>query len=327
MGQAGGLPRGHKGPFEYRGTILGPSEIGWLQERIDAERLQCRVAEQACRRFGWMRPNGEPAVTSCSVFLSALSKRGVLRYPERPPKSGRRRASASPSDDAATMLAALGTVPGFVESQPSGALSLRPIASEEWPGFKLHMEQYHYLGLTKPAGESLCYAAFIGSELGALLMWSAPALHNRPRDEYLGWDRRARERNLPWVVNNTRFLILPWIRLPCLASRILGANLRRLSRDWQERYGHEVLLAETFVDAARYKGTCYAASNWLKVGTTRGWSRRRVGFVKHDEPKHVFVRSLHRKAVKALRERDLPGELRARRGSAAPSRDCASAAT
>jgi hypothetical protein len=315
MGQAGGLPKGHKGPFEYRGTILGPSEIGWLQARIDVERQQRRVAEQACREFGWMRPNGEPAVSSCSVFLSALAKRGVLSFPARPARSARR-SEVSAEDDVAAMLSALGPVPGFVECQPSGPLELRVIAREEWSGFKLHMERYHYLGLVKPAGESLCYAAFIGSELVALLMWSAPALHNRPRDEYLGWDRRARERNLPWVVNNTRFLILPWIRVPCLASQVLGANLRRLSRDWRERYGHDVLLAETFVDAARYKGTCYAASNWINVGLTRGWSRRRVGFVRHGEPKHVFLRSLHRKAAVILRDHDLPAELQARRTAA-----------
>jgi hypothetical protein len=153
----------------------------------------------------------------------------------------------------------------------------------------------------------------VGPELVALLMWSAPALHNRPRDEYLGWDKRSRERNLPWVVNNTRFLILPWIHLPCLASQLLGANLRRLSRDWEHKYGHPVLLVETFVDAARYRGTCYLASNWLKVGQTEGWSRQRVGFVKHGVKKHVFVRALHRKAVEILKARDLPGELAARR--------------
>ena len=220
---------------------------------------------------------------------------------------------ASADEDAAAILASLGTVPGFVECPPSGPFTLRPIEREEWSGFRLHMERHHYLGLVKPAGESMCYAAFLGSELVALQMWSAPALHNRPRDEHIGWDKRARERNLPWVVNNSRFLILPWIRLPCLASRVLGANLRRLSRDWEQRYGHGVLLAETFVDAARFPGTCYLASNWLRVGQTRGWSRRRVGFVKHGVTKHVFVRALHRKATALLRERDLPGELALRR--------------
>jgi len=320
MAHAGEFRVGHEGPFEYRGTALGPEEIGRIQRLIDADlsQPQYRIAEQVCREFGWLRPNGEPARTSCSVFLRALANRGVLRLPKmgsKPPRRG-----GSEKRDAAAILSFLGTVPGFVECQPSGPMTLRPIEREEWSGFRLHMERYHYLGLVKPAGESMCYAAFVGTELVALLMWSAPALHNHPRDAYVGWDKRARERNLPWVVNNTRFLVLPWIRQYCLASQVLGANLRRLSHDWELRYGHPVLLAETFVDAARYKGTCYLASNWLKVGQTRGWSRLRVGFVKHGASKHVFVRALHRKAVELLRERDLPSELAARRHAPAHGR-------
>jgi hypothetical protein len=307
MAQAGKFPRGHEGPFEYRGTVLGPKEIDWLQRIADAQPTYGvrRLAEQACQHFGWLRPNGEPAKMSCAVFLLALAKRGVLRLPREKPD----RRAVGQGRDEAEILASLGTVPGMVECQPSGPLTVRPIAREEWQGFRLHMKRYHYLGLEKPAGESLCYAALVGSELVALLMWSAPALFNGPRDVYLGWERRARERNLPWVVNNSRFLVLPWIRLYCIASQVLGANLRRLSSDWQARYGHRVLLAETFVDAARFRGTCYLASNWQKVGETRGWSRRRVGFVKHGVSKHVLLYPLHRHAVGLLRDHDLPGEL------------------
>ena len=311
MGHAGQYRVGHTGPFEYRGTALGPNELAWIQRLADSGPPGGVrwVATQACLHFGWMRPNGEPATSSCSVFLRAMSNRGVLQL-AKPARGPRRKCyNTRQQDDTAALLSYLGTVPGFVECQPSGPLSLRPIEREEWLGFRLHMERYHYLGLSKPAGESMCYAAFVGSELVALLMWSAPALHNQPREAFIGWDSRSRERNLPWVVNNTRFLVLPWIRLDCLASQVLGANLRRLSRDWEQRYGHGVLLAETFVDAGRYPGTCYLASNWLKVGQTRGWSRRRVGFVKHGEAKHVFVRPLHRRATQLLREHDLPSEL------------------
>ena len=316
MGQAGGLPVGHKGPYEYRGTVLGADEIAWIQGRIDVEpsRPQCEIARELCHRFGWFRPNGEPAEISCSVFLRAMARRGVLRLPERHREPKERR-GLSWDADRWRIASALGPVPGLEECQPSGPLTVRPIAPEEWWGVRLHMERYHYLGLLKPAGESICYAALVGSEVVALAVWSAAALHNAPRDAYLGWGRQARERNLPWVVNQSRFLILPWVHLYCLASQVLGANLRRLSRDWQQRYGHPVLLAETFVDAARRGGTCYLASNWLKVGQTRGWSRRRVGFVKHGESKHVFVRPLRRNALELLRDRDLPGELAAHRAS------------
>jgi hypothetical protein len=201
------------------------------------------------------------------------------------------------------MLEWLGPIAGMVEFQPSGPLTVRPIAKEEWQGFRLHMQRYHYLGFGKPVGESLCYAALLGDELVALLVWGAAALHNGPRDQYIGWDAATRKRRLLWVVNNRRFLMLPWIRQPHLASRVLGANLRRLSRDWEAAYAHPVLMAETFVDTARFRGTCYRASNWLSLGKTRGFSRinAKAGFEKNDRPKAVFVYPLHRHACRELR--------------------------
>jgi len=106
-----------------------------------------------------------------------------------------------------------------------------------------------------------------------LLDWGAAVLHCGPRDRYIGWDRVTRERNLTRVVGNRRFLILPWVRVPHLASRILGANLRRLNCDWQLAYAHSLLLAETFVDTGRFRGTCYRAANWRYLGQTLGFAR------------------------------------------------------
>jgi hypothetical protein len=189
----------------------------------------------------------------------------------------------------------------MLECQPEGPLTLRPIAQEERIGFRLHMQRYHYLGYEKPIGESLGYAALLGNELVALLDWGAPALYNTPRDRWLEWDAKTKAQRLFWVVNNRRFLVLPWIRQPHLASRVLAANLRRLSRDWEEIYGHAALLAETFVDLARFHGTCYRASNWLYLGQTRGFSRTRDGFVANQRPKGVFVYELERHGADQLR--------------------------
>jgi hypothetical protein len=122
-------------------------------------------------------------------------------------------------------------------------------------------------------GESLRYAAYLDGEVVALLRWAA-ALNNRPRDRYLAWDAGTKRTQLHLVVNNARFLILPWIRQPHLASRVLGRTLRRLRRHWEHAYGHPVVLAETFVDPSRFRGTCNRASNWLWVGETTGWAKR-----------------------------------------------------
>lgn len=286
--------------IRYRETALGEREFAWIQALVDQvpKLSQAEVAERLNLHFGWRRPNGELPGKSCSVFLRRLAKRGLIRLA---PRAHAKRSRRHLADDLRDLLDALGPVPGFVECQPTGPLLVRPIAPEERDGFRLHMNRYHYLGFTKAVGESICYAAFLGNELVALLVWGAAVLHNGPRDRHVGWDSVTKERRLPWVVNNRRFLVLPWIRQPHLASRILGASLRRLSRDWQATYGHPVLLAETFVDTARFAGTCYRASNWVYLGETVGFSRTRDrGFAANERPKAVFVYPLHRHAIARL---------------------------
>lgn len=288
--------------FVFRQTELGPAELGWLQAVVDSRSEQplLSVVTEACRRFGWTRPNGEPPISACTVMLRRLEQRGLIRL-QRPPRScpgGARHKDT----DRMHFLRALGVVPGTVDCQPSGPFSLRPIEDEERDGFRLHLERFHYLGFERSVGESLGYAAFVGNELVALLDWGSAALHCGPRDRYLGWDSATRERKLGLVVNNRRFLMLPWIRQPHLASRVLGANLRRLSADWTAAYGHSVALAETFVDTTRFRGTCYRASNWIRVGETRGFSRLRRGFAAHERAKAVFVYPLVRNAEARLRE-------------------------
>jgi hypothetical protein len=156
------------------------------------------------------------------------------------------------------------------------------------------MEQFHYLGDGALVGESLRYMALFDGELVALLSWGAAVLHNGPRDRYLGWEAETRKANLHLVVNNARFLILPWAQRPHLASRVLGANLRRLSRDWQAVYGHRIVLAETFVDPSRFRGTCYRASNWRYVGETTGWAKHGTEYRFHGQPKAVWLYPLRR---------------------------------
>jgi len=138
--------------------------------------------------------------------------------------------------------------------------------------------------------------AFLKGEVVALIGWAAAALKNTPRDAYIGWNWDTKCRRLSRVVNNIRFLVLPGPPVPNLASQVLSANLRRLSRDWQTRYGHPVFLAETFVDTSRFHGTCYRASNWIELGRTSGWSRQRTTYRRNGTPKTVFVYPLHRRA-------------------------------
>jgi hypothetical protein len=162
------------------------------------------------------------------------------------------------------------------------------------------MALYHYLGDGALVGESLRYVAEDERGWLALLGWGAAALKCRHREAFLGWSDQLRLQRLGFVVNNARFLILPWVRVPHLASHVLAANLRRLSRDWKHVHGHRVLVAETFVDLNRFRGTCYRACNWKYLGQTRGMGRQGAGYIKHGAPKGHFVYLLHTRAGEIL---------------------------
>jgi predicted transposase YbfD/YdcC len=183
-----------------------------------------------------------------------------------------------------------------VTPDPSAVLVVRPIAEEERLGWQAYMRRFHYLGDCRLVGECMRYVAVLGGELVALVGWASASKSNEPRDRWLGWDRAAKAKGLHQVVNNVRYLVLPWVQQRNLASRVLGANLRRLSADWEAVYGHPVLLTETFVDKSRFAGTCYRASNWQHVGDSKGFSRRGGRYSFHGQTKAVFVYPLDRRA-------------------------------
>jgi hypothetical protein len=281
---AGGVEcRGTSRPVVFRGTELKAARLAQIQRQIDSRPGQTRqsISRAVCRLFGWRCDNGAWAVRSARELLVGLDERGLIRLP------GASRPQGRPRSDAVEMAAALLGSPMDTPSPTAGGqLLVRPIGASEQLGWRAHMERFHYLGDVALVGESLRYAAFIDGQLVALLGWGSAALHNAPRDRYLGWGEASKRANLCQVVNNVRFLILPWMagQQRHLASQVLGANLRRLARDWQATYGHSVLLAETFVDRSRFVGTCYRASNWLCVGETEGWSRAAATIVSTASP-------------------------------------------
>jgi hypothetical protein len=180
------------------------------------------------------------------------------------------------------------------------ALIVRPIIATEREIWDTLMNRYHYLGLRAIVGESLRYVAFLGDRPVALLGWGAAAFKSRHRDMWIGWEAHLQWRRLCFIANNVRFLILPDIHIPNLASRILGQNLRRLSADWEAVYRHPILLAETFVDNSRYRGTCYKAAGFLPLGETRGFRRNGRKYYLHGKPKTILVRPLRRDVCRLL---------------------------
>jgi hypothetical protein len=160
--------------------------------------------------------------------------------------------------------------------------------------------EHHYLHSATLVGEAMRYVATDGKRWLALLTWSTAAFKCAPRDRWIGWPQRLQWKRLRLIANNSRFLILPGIRYPHLASRVLSLNCRRLRRDWQTAFGHAVVLAETFVERDRFAGTCYRAAGWSAVGETKGFGRRAGTYYEHGITKRVFLRPLHRRARQLL---------------------------
>jgi hypothetical protein len=193
-------------------------------------------------------------------------------------------------------MACPGEGPTTAERELLARVRVRPIRAEERARWDALMQAHHYLGFSGMAGRALRQVAEAEGRWLALLGWHAAALMCAPRDRWIGWPRPLQFQRLHLIANNSRFLILPGVEIPHLASRVLGLSLRRLSADWQTRHGHPLLLAESFVDPARFRGTCYRAANWQCLGESRGFARSAGRYVHHGQPKTLWVYPLHRHA-------------------------------
>src|SRR6266536_2622942 len=188
-------------------------------------------------------------------------------------------------------------------------LNTRPVRSDEVQRFNQLMAEHHYLRDGQLVGEHLRYVAEYGDQWLALAAWSAPALHIKARDRFIGWNEEQRRTRLPLLVNNSRLLVLPPCRCPNLISRFMKLMLARLPQDWEQSWGHRVALAETFVDPHLYQGTAYKASGWNRLGQTAGWKRSAEDFYqKHERPKQIWVRELVPEACRKLCAQSLPAE-------------------
>ncbi len=225
-----------------------------------------RLSKELCALWDWRRDSGELKDIACRSLLRKLDSLGHICLPKglHQNDSPARRDKIEPLLHARTPIQCPLKVlyPINIQLVEKGyRLKL----------FKYLISAYHYLGWSGTVGENLKYLIYDAHDrvLGCM-MWGACAWKVQRRDHYIGWDAQVRSRNLPFVVNNNRFLILPWVNVPHLASHILGKVCRRLSKDWQNKYYHPIYLAETFVERGRFKGTCYKASNWIHVGGTKG---------------------------------------------------------
>ena len=256
-----------------QGRSLSSTDIELIKSLIkdNPSRHRTYLSRELCKLWNWKRPDGSLKDMACRTMLLKLERRGFLKLPA-PVKSANNHLRGR-------------QIPPILHNTVSieTALSeLYPLNIQEVHGngyyedlFNSLVHEYHYLSFKLTVGESMKYLISDKDErpLGCLLFGSA-AWKAKARDRHIGWPAEMREKNLNYLTNNTRFLILPWVKVPNLASFILGTVLRRLNKDWINRYGHEVFLVETFVEQNRFRGTCYQAANWQRIGETVGRSRQ-----------------------------------------------------
>lgn len=253
----------------YRGRSVGEEDIVFIRDLIGkhphASRRQ--LSGLLCEAWNWRQANGVLRDMVCRGLMLALHRAGHIELPAKKssphnPLSQRQRPATDILLDRSPMTGAL---------RAWMPLEIRQVRRTSWePLFDGLIEAHHYLGYGRVVGEHLKQMVFFQDRPVACLTWSSPPWHMGPRDRFIGWSPTVRRANLHGIAYNSRFLLLPWVRVPHLASHILGKAVRRVSADWETLYRHPIYYLESFVDRERFAGTCYRAANWLVLGQTTG---------------------------------------------------------
>jgi hypothetical protein len=275
----------------YCGREFSAADLIHIRELLQLKLVLGRVAlsRRVCQDLGWLNGLGQPKEMSCRVALLRMEKDGLLQLPPPLRKNGcgRRRFELSSASDPR-------------EPVHESVSALEPLVFQRVEGAKRSflwnelIQRYHYLGYRPLSGAQMRYLVWSGDgRLLAALGFGASAWQVEPRDRHIGWNDRQRRAGLHRIVNNARFLILPWVKCGGLASRILSGIIKPLRADWPLRYGYEPVLLETFVEIPRFTGTCYRAANWIRLGQTQGRGKLEKQHSQIAPLKDIWVHSLH----------------------------------
>jgi hypothetical protein len=258
--------------ISHRGRTVTAADIIFIRQLIAAHPRASRraLSQKLCEAWNWRQPNGALRDMVCRGLMLALHRAGHIELPKvrhvpPNPLSGRGHARPKPQK------ARIDDSPVRAKLAELGPIELRQVRrTPDELLFNSLLEHYHYLGYTQPVGEHLKYLAYAQGRPVAAFAWSSAPRHLGARDRFIGWSAPARRQNIRFLAYNTRFLILPFVQVPHLASHLLGRMARVLSTDWEQAYGHPLYYLETFVDPQRFQGTCYRAANWQVLGRTCG---------------------------------------------------------
>lgn len=286
-------------PLRIRGKDFTETEIGSLRSLIEANPAKGRIelSRIVCQHFSWNQPNGQPQDVACRGLLLKLERRGIIQLPPRKQPGG----NTGKQNKQPLLELALEESPVTGRLGEFPACRLMPVTqqkdSNHWNAL---IHRYHYLGYRPMVGGSLKYWIKLGDQDVGVIGWGSPSWKLASRDEFIGWSVATREKNLQGIANNTRFLIFPWVHVKYLASHVLAQCARQVPMDWKNRYGVELSLFETFVDASRYRGTCYKAANWIHVGQSKGSAKSGDSYHYHGQKKDVYLYPLVKDFQKRL---------------------------
>ena len=275
--------------FRYRGRELTHNDITFIRETIKKhyDKGRTPISRILCQSWEWMQPNGKPKEYAARDLLLRLEEKGFVELPPRiRPNNNRKKKTFNqiPIFNKAPRTGYAGDYPG---------LRIQCLDTQNSYLWDYLIHHYHYLGLPTLVGEYIRHLIFIDGQIVSCLAWASAAWKIKARDQFIGWDENTKRKNLSLIANNTRFLILPWIKVKYLASKVLSLSLRQLSADWEKTYEHPIYLAETFVDISRFSGTCYQAANWIKVGQTKGSAKKGNEYQYHGQPKAIYLYPLY----------------------------------
>lgn len=275
--------------LRYRNRDIDQAAIDFIRKMIETHYAEGRkrLSVVLCEAWDWRTANGRTKDMAARDLLLRLEQKG---YIELPPRKKRRDWSVP-----RTPVRQLPFEPRSVSEGDLSKVTLRPVVAAERLMWRMLIDRFHYRGDRIIVGEYILYFAYLEDQIVGCLGWGSSAFRCPAREAYLGWNFETARFSLQLIANNVRFLIPPYVEIKNLASRILSLNLKRLSNDWQERYGHPVYLAETFVDTSRFQGTVYKAANWTYLGQTRGKSKKGNRYYEHGNQKAIYVYPLHRR--------------------------------
>jgi len=255
------------------------------------------ISQILCQKWNWVQPNGQLKDMACREVLLTLNRKGLLKLPPR------KNSAYNEKRNRFIPIVEIDQTPIKSKLANLEPVELRLVRNTKLePLYNSLVQEHHYLGFRQIVGNHLKYIAFIGDRPVACLGWGSAAWSVKSRDSFIGWDKKTKENNLHFVANNTRFLILPWVDVKFLASKILALNAKRISDDWLKVYNHPLYLLETFVERNRFQGTCYKAANWICVGQTKGTAKRGHDHLFHGNIKDVYLYPLRKGFRKKLKE-------------------------